>query len=130
MNGPRGKGGDRRRKLGAAGEKFAAQYLSSAGLRVVERNWRCALGEVDLIAQQGETLIFVEVRTRSASSAGRFGAPEQSVDERKQRKLRTLAQTYMIQCRIGDVPVRFDVVAIWLGPADELIHLAHYEEAF
>ncbi|AMX02052.1 putative endonuclease [Microbulbifer thermotolerans] len=89
-------------------ETVAARYLQAAGLRLVTRNYHGRYGEIDLIAKDGNTLVFVEVRYRRSS---RFGSAGASVDLRKQKKLVATAQTYLQQNKL-DCPCRFDVIAI------------------
>ena len=74
--------------VGGLGEDFAVYYLESCGYRIIERNFRCRLGEIDLIAQDGKTLVFVEVKTRRSR---RYGSPQEAVTTAKQAKLRTVA---------------------------------------
>lgn len=95
-----------RNKQGAAAENLAAQYLQEQGLRLLERNYRVRGGEIDLIAQEGETLVFVEVRLRRSQ---RFGGAAASVDIHKQTKLLLAAQHYL---RGRDLPCRFDVLLL------------------
>jgi putative endonuclease len=98
-----------RRALGALGERKASRFLRRRGLRILQRNWRCKLGELDIIARDGTTLVFVEVRT----SARRYaGGPAYTVGPHKRRKLRTLAQVWLGQSAGSPESVRFDVVAI------------------
>ena len=112
MNG--GDWGKRKRRLGLAGEEFAAALLSEAGLKILVRNFRCYLGEIDIIAEEGTLLVFVEVRSRSS---GRLGWGEESVTPNKQRKLRLLADYYLKVRGCREYPaLRFDVVAVrWEG---------------
>jgi putative endonuclease len=100
---------DLRRQLGEAGEDLAAAALKKQGYKILERNYTCTLGEIDLIARQGKTLVFIEVKTRRSE---RFGAPQEAVSPAKQARLRRLAAYYLKQKRLGEVAVRFDVVAI------------------
>ena len=100
---------DERRKLGDQGEDLAAVALKKQGYKIVERNYVTPLGEIDLIAKQKGVLVFIEVKTRKS---GRFGAPAEAVHPAKQTKLRRLADYYLKQNRLGEVPVRFDVVSI------------------
>ena len=110
-----------RRRLGRRGEAKAARYLMRRGLRVLERNWRCPTGELDIIARDGDVLVIVEVR----SASGRFaGGPECTVGPDKQRRLARLAQRYRatLSARGGGASrghtgwrpasVRFDVVGV------------------
>lgn len=119
---------DGRRKLGMRGESVAADHLASIGYRIIERNWRCPGGELDLIAEDGGTLVFVEVRSRR--DTGSFGTPEESVDARKQKRLRELARMYLYRSRAFDRKTRFDVVAVTFAPDGELLGLRHVKSAF
>lgn len=112
---------DPRRRLGDAGEDLAAAALKKQGYKILERNYACPLGEIDLIARQGKTYVFIEVKTRKND---RFGAPQEAVSPAKQNKYRRLADYYLKQKRLGEVPVRFDVVGIMMeeeGPRLEII---------
>ncbi len=103
--------GSRRDDLGKKGEELAVSHLKSLGYKIVERNFRCRLGEIDIIAYHGKTLVFVEVRTRKSCQ---FGSPLSSVTYRKQKKLITLAKFYMKKHRLFERVARFDVVGIIL----------------
>jgi len=104
----------RRRDLGAKGEALAARYLEVQGFRIRERNVRFRRGEIDIVAQDGPILVFVEVKTRRSR---RFGSPLESVDPRKRRKLWALARTYLYSRRLDGVDCRFDVIGItWEAP--------------
>ncbi len=112
---------DARKHLGARGEDLAAAALKKQGYKILERNYTCPLGEVDLIARQAKILVFIEVKTRSTLA---FGGPREAVPAAKQAKLRRLAEYYMKQKRLADAEVRFDVVGITLaedGPQLEII---------
>ncbi|MBN1642517.1 MAG: YraN family protein [Anaerolineae bacterium] len=98
----------RRQALGRWGEDRAARYLVAAGCDVIATNWRCPAGEVDLIVRDGETLAFVEVRTRRGTA---YGTPEESVTALKLAHMIDVAQTY-VQERDWEGPWRLDVVAI------------------
>ena len=100
---------DIRRDLGDRGEDLAAGFLKKQGYKILERNYRTPLGEVDLIARHRGALVFIEVKTRRGD---RFGAPQEAVHPGKQMKLRRLAEYYVKHKRLGEVAVRFDVVAI------------------
>ncbi|QYC39397.1 hypothetical protein Nocox_08865 [Nonomuraea coxensis DSM 45129] len=96
-------------ELGKKGEQLAAIYLEAKGMRIIDRNWRCRHGELDIIAEEGSTLIVVEVKTRSSRS---HGTALESVDHRKLSKLRTLAAKWLsTQAHTFD-SVRVDVIAI------------------
>jgi putative endonuclease len=114
-----------RRLLGDAGEGAAAELLRSQGYRIVARNHRCRRGEVDLIAEKGELLVFVEVRTRATEA---FGGPEETVSPAKQKRVLAAARDFLARWRGPERGARFDVVAVVdspLGPK-----LRHYENAF
>ena len=101
--------GDYKRRLGQKGEEIAAAYLGEQGYEVLARNWRCPAGELDIVAREGQTLAFVEVRTRRGD---RFGTPEESITPTKQAKLVELAQTYLQEHDLADENWRIDVVAV------------------
>ncbi len=111
-DGPRCPPSATRRQLGDAGEDLAAAALKRQGYKILERNYVAPLGEVDLIARQGQTYVFIEVKTRKNE---RFGTPQEAVHPAKQNKLRRLADYYLKQKRLGEVEVRFDVVGIIMG---------------
>ncbi len=103
-----------RRTLGLQGESIATQYLLGLGWQLVERNWRCRTGEIDLIMQDGTTLVIVEVRTRRGKVAMENALA--SVNARKQAKLMELAMTYRLEKNINEAtPLRIDVVGVALG---------------
>jgi putative endonuclease len=110
-----------KRRLGQRGEEIAAGYLREQGYTILARNWRCPAGEVDIVAREGETLAFVEVRTRRRGS--RLGTPEESVTPRKQARMVEVAQTYLQEAGLGDVAWRIDVVAIEVGRRGEVTRL-------
>lgn len=99
----------RSNELGAWGEEKAARFLTERGFTVVARNFRCAYGELDIVAEDEQYLVFAEVRLRKNS---RFGTPEETVDHRKQQKLRLAAEAYLQQHPTVKQP-RFDVVALY-----------------
>jgi putative endonuclease len=97
------------KQVGATGEDMAAAFLKKQGYKVLERNYRTPLGEIDLIGRHRGALVFIEVKTRRSS---RFGSPQEAVHPAKQERLRHLAEYYLQQRGLGDVAVRFDVVGI------------------
>jgi len=99
------------KKLGAKGEAIAVSFLQSAGYRIVERNYRVRLGEIDIIAEEGGYLVFIEVKTRTDN---RYGSPFESVTQQKQKQLSKVALEYMNKLECHDRPARFDVVAVLL----------------
>jgi putative endonuclease len=98
-----------RSALGADGERAAAEFLEGRGYRILARNYRTRLGEIDLIAQEGPVLVFVEVKARVGE---RFGGPAAAVTPAKQLRIARLAQQYLARRRLGDRLCRFDVVLI------------------
>jgi putative endonuclease len=111
--------------LGKAGEDLAARFLEQQGFKIIGRNYRFERGEIDLIAEEGEELVFVEVKTRRSSV---FGAPEDAVTEEKQEQVHAVAEGYLFEHDIDNRPCRFDVVAIDFenGQAD----IRHIRNAF
>ena len=99
--------------LGRHGEDLAAAYLERLGMTIVARNWRCSLGELDVIARDGARLVVCEVKTRSSAQ---YGAPVEAVTPRKVRRLRRLALRWLDEQQIHVPEIRFDVIGI-LQPA-------------
>lgn len=97
---------------GKQGESRAARFLRSRGYHIVELNFRCKMGELDMIARDGETLVFVEVRTRSSA---RYGRASESVTATKRRRIARLAQFYLMTRKPAFDTCRFDVVDITAG---------------
>jgi len=95
--------------LGRRGERAAEKHLRRNGYRIVARNFRAAGAEIDLVAIDGDTLVFVEVKTRRSRAAG---APEEAVDERKQKRMRRAAEVFARRYRADEFEMRFDIVAI------------------
>lgn len=114
------------KQLGRWGEERAAEYLHEKGLNIVEHNYRCPIGEMDLIAHQDDTLVFVEIKTRRSLN---FGLPAESVTFKKQRKYLKIAQYYMKEKGIADVNCRFDVVEVMVTP-DGSCQFNHIINAF
>ncbi len=112
--------GDYRQRLGQRGEEIAANYLRQQGYTILARNWRRPVGELDIVAREGKTLAFVEVRTRRGE---RLGTPEESITPSKQAKLIEVAQTYLQEAGLEDVAWRIDVVAIEMGRRGEVKRL-------
>ena len=113
-----------RKRLGDLGEKAAEELLAADGYRIVARNHRCRRGEVDLIAERGELLVFVEVRTRATSV---FGGPEETVGMGKQKRVVHAARDFLARWRGPERGARFDVIAVIDGPKPSL---THFENAF
>ena len=116
--------------LGRRGEILAAEYLKKAGYRMMSCNYRTVLGEIDIVARDGRTVCFVEVKTRTSDA---FGDPAEAVSLPKQRKLTRLARVFLNEFGLHGVLSRFDVVAVLIpreGPVQiELIRNAFETEA-
>lgn len=112
-------------KLGADGEDYAARYLVGTGFAVVARNWRCAAGEIDIVARDGATLVIVEVKSRTSTA---YGDPAEAVTFRKQQKLQELARHWLRE-HPHRGPVRFDVISV-LAPKQGARRLEHRRGAF
>lgn len=98
-------------RVGERGEEIACDYLRAQGYEIIERNWRCPFGEADIIAREGETLVFVEVKARTGSG---FGGPEGALTMGKRKRLIATARAYL--SGVGNDPtVRFDLVALERG---------------
>lgn len=110
--------GDGRQRLGRAGEERAAAWYVDRGFEVVDRNWRCRHGEIDLVVRRGRLVVFVEVKTRRTSS---FGNPFEAVTAAKRQRIRRLAAAWIAGAAERPGDVRFDVVGV-LG--DELSVIA------
>jgi len=115
-----------RQKLGQRGEQLAVDKLLTTGFEIVDRNYRCPTGELDIVARQGETWVFVEVRTRQSR---KYGTPEESVTARKRLHLITAAQTYLQAHDLNDVDWRIDFVGIEIDAKGELLRLEIIENA-
>jgi putative endonuclease len=98
---------------GKTGEEIAAAYLSRLGYEIVERNFRCPRGEIDIVARDGGTLVFIEVRSRRTDN---YGSSLESVGYSKQKKLSLVAAYYLNSHGLYDIEARFDVVAVTFSP--------------
>lgn len=115
-----------RRAVGAYGERFAARYLKDQGLILLDQNWRCPDGEVDLILRDGHDIVFCEVKTRRGD---RYGSPAEAIDRRKVRKLRGLAARWLAEAGIRPRAIRFDVVEVRPQPRGAT-RVEHIRSAF
>ncbi len=116
-----------RRWFGSRSERAAARFLRRRGFRILARNVNLPAGELDLVALDGRTLVFVEVRSTEGNDADR---PAASVDLAKQRKLTAAALAFLSKHRLLDHPARFDVVAIAWPANQREPHVVHYPSAF
>ncbi|MFC4867521.1 MULTISPECIES: YraN family protein [Streptomonospora] len=115
--------GGYRSALGTRGEDVAAAYLARGGLRILARNWRCAEGEIDIVAGQGATIVVAEVKTRTGL---RFGSPLEAVTEPKRLRLRRLARRWAAAHRAASRPLRIDVVCVLVLPGDR-VYVRHHQ---
>ena len=114
-NKPRRTGGPVRAALGAFGEKVAAQHLVTQGMAILDRNWRCDIGEIDLVARDGAVLVVCEVKTRRGLA---YGTPGDAVTWSKLSRLRRLAVRWLAEHPVGAAEVRIDVVEVLVLPND------------
>ncbi|MPZ25715.1 MAG: YraN family protein [Micromonosporaceae bacterium] len=115
-----------RQATGAYGERLAARHLMEAGLVLLDRNWRSATGEIDIVAREGDTLVLCEVKTRRSAV---FGAPIEAVTRRKAARLRRLAAEWLAETGVRPREVRFDVVEVF-SPRRGAPRVVHMRGAF
>jgi putative endonuclease len=115
-----------RKRLGERGEDAAAAFLERAGMTIIERNWRCPAGEVDIIALDDNEIVLVEVKTRRTVSRG---TPEEAVTPAKQKRYGKLATAYIQHACVADVGIRFDVITLLVLAEDRAL-LRHHRAAF
>lgn len=114
-----------KRAIGNEGERFAVAFLERQGLLILGRNYTFNHGEIDIVAKEGDELVFVEVKMRRSK---RFGLPEDSVTPAKQNLIRRTAEGYIEERNLRNVPCRFDVVAILVE--NGVRKFVHYKNAF
>ena len=114
-----------KQQFGRRGEALAEEYLKRKGFQIIKKNYRSGHKEIDLIAKEGNTIVFVEVKAGRSKS---FGAPHERVDLRKQRNLIDAANDFIQKEEVGDCDFRFDVLAITYGRGKEDID--HIKNAF
>lgn len=112
--------------LGRRGEAIAAEHLTKRGLQVIEKNWRCPQGEIDIVARDGSELVFVEVKTRSSEA---FGHPLEAITDRKLARLRRLAAAWCASHPGPAAKVRIDAIAV-LASRDGRVEVDHVERVF
>lgn len=99
------------KKFGQYGEKLAAKFLKRKGYKILQRNYFTKFGEIDIIARDGSELVFVEVKTRSDQL---YGNPENAIDEQKLHHLQRMAQIYVLEKNLGNIPIRIDAVSVFI----------------
>lgn len=117
------------RATGKLAEDLAAQELKTKGYQIIERNFSNRFGEIDIIAKDKETLVFVEVKAKVGYE---FGHPEEMINKKKLSKIRRMAEFYFCKgdSRIARPPCRIDIVAIVLNPDSSPLRLTHYENVY
>ncbi len=113
--------------LGNQGEKYAAKYLKKQGYQILSRQYRNRFGEIDLIAVDGNVLVFIEVKTRRSDYQGK---PEEAVTPKKQGQIRRVALSYMKKKNLEGTPFRFDVVSLLWPESSKIPELKHIKNAF
>jgi putative endonuclease len=124
---------DTRRRLGALGERLAREHLARAGYRLVQANFRCRHGELDLVVADARALVFCEVKTRIAGSRAGPAGPLDAIGPAKQRRLRVLAREWLHahpDRRPHAPALRFDAIGVTVTARGELLALDHVEDAF
>lgn len=116
-----------KKQLGIKGEKEALSFLEKKGYEILEKNFRCVLGEIDIIMKHGEELVFIEVRSRTDTF---FGEPYETVNMKKQNKLYKLAEYYLNLKELDDISCRFDVLSLILTHDGSVRKIEHIENAF
>ncbi|MBJ6727051.1 YraN family protein [Geomesophilobacter sediminis] len=111
---------------GKVGESIAATFLRGQGFTIVDRNYRCVCGEIDIVARDGRTIVFVEVKCRNNKA---YGPPQLAVTPFKQRQISKAALVWLSKKKLYDAPARFDVVAIVLREHD-VPEIEHIRDAF
>ncbi|TXK77465.1 YraN family protein [Paenibacillus sp. N3.4] len=119
---------DDRKQIGTYGEELAEAMLRQLDYLILCRNWRCRTGEIDIIAEIEGILVFVEVRTRRPT--GHFGLAKESIDYRKQTKVRETAQFYLHRYKKYEQSIRFDVITVELLEEGTPPHIEHLQGAF
>lgn len=114
-------------ETGRRGEQVATRYLEGKGYRILETNYRWRRAEIDVIARDGDELVFVEVKTRKGRA---YGSPEGAVDRRKQDRIAKVAAHYLQERGMEGVDCRFDVLALREAPKSGALAVDHFENAF
>ncbi|HHY77203.1 MAG TPA: YraN family protein [Clostridiales bacterium] len=115
------------KRLGDIGEKAAIEYLKKQGYRIIEINFKCKQGEIDIIAADNDTIVFVEVKTRSSDV---YGQPSEAVNYYKQRKIVQVALVYLAQRKLFNWMSRFDIVEVITDHTDKIININLIKNAF
>jgi len=116
-----------KKQVGDKGEKLAEDFLKRKGFNIIQRNYRCKLGEIDIIAEQDDVIVFVEVRTKRTES---FGIPQSSITSGKISRITKTALSYIQEKELFDRSCRFDVIAITFPQKSKEPNIEHIENAF
>jgi putative endonuclease len=119
--------GGARQRLGAEGERTAKAFLEASGFRILRENFSTPVGEIDLIAREGDILVFVEVKARTSVE---FGPPQSSITPAKQRQIAKAAALFLEREGLSDAPCRFDVVAVTFGTGASYPEILLIRDAF
>jgi putative endonuclease len=118
---------DSAKEVGAKGEKLAAKFLKRKGYKVIQRNYKCKLGEIDIVAEHDGTIVFVEVKTRQTQE---FGPPQYAVTAAKRGQISKVALSYIRDKKMVDQSCRFDVIGITFQSESHKPEIDHIENAF
>ncbi|PKM82801.1 MAG: YraN family protein [Firmicutes bacterium HGW-Firmicutes-14] len=113
--------------LGSLGEELAAELIMTKGMEIIERNFRCKMGEIDLIARDKDEMVFIEVKTRTSYT---YGYPQESIDRRKVAKLRSVAAYYLSVNRLADQKCRFDIYTVFMTREYTLENISVFKNCF
>jgi putative endonuclease len=113
------------KSLGSFGEALAEERLRGLGYIILDRNWRTREGEIDIIAKEGQVIVFVEVRTRRTRT---FGLPEESITPRKQERLVKTALAYLEENALYEMDCRFDLMALECSREGEVLRMDHFKD--
>lgn len=115
------------KEIGAYGETLAANYLTDLGYKLLERNYKCKIGEIDIICLDKDYIVFIEVKTRYTNH---YGVPSESVNVKKQFKILKTAQNYILKEKLFNSNFRFDVIEVLLNPDNEKPFINLLKDAF
>ncbi len=110
---------NRNQEIGMLGERLAVKYLEKKEYIILERNYRCRQGEMDIIAKDNEEIVFIEVKTRTTIN---FGRPAEAVNYIKREHLQNIARYYLYTKKITKIPIRFDVIEIYLNKKEYAVN--------
>lgn len=115
-----------KRAIGSEGEQIAVKFLKRNGYKILQRNYRCRIGEIDIICFDHGTVVFVEVKTRHGDL---YGPPELSVTEAKKKRILRIASHYISKNKIEGIDLRFDVISIFITSAEKHPEITHFKNA-